>query len=349
MDPQYEFRGNLHRKMGELDRWTAGRAEPALEPDLEIIDAHHHAWDDHRGRYAYDELLADLRSGHNVVATVFVEAGAAYRMDGPTELQPVGEVEFAIALAKRAATDAPGTPRLCDAIIGHANLMLGDRVEDVLATLIRAGEGRLRGVRHGLTWDSGPASKFSRRQTPPHQMRDRAFRKGFARLQSLDLSFESWLFYPQLPDLIELMRDVPDANVVIDHVGGVLGLPPHNGSRRDVFNVWRGHIRALATFPGLTIKLGGLGMLYSGWDYHLRDIPPTSTELATAWRPYIETAIEAFGPDRCMFESNFPEDKQSTSYGALWNAFKRLTEGVSRRDRAALFRDTAARVYRLEG
>ena len=177
-------------------------------------------------------------------------------------------------------------------------------------------------------------------------MLDPTFRRGFARLAPLGLSFDAWLFYPQLPDLMDLLRVFPDSPVILDHAGGILGIPPHV-HREEVFAIWRSHIHQLARFPNLSVKIGGLGMLYCGWDFHLRDVPPSSTDLALAWRPYVETCIEVFGPQRCMFESNFPVDKQSCSYGALWNAFKRITQACSSAEKAALYHGTAARVYGL--
>ena len=344
----YEFRGNSYRPMSDLRTWTKQRHEEPLEPELPIVDPHHHVWDDERGRYLIEDLLEDTGSGHNIVATVFIEAGAMYRADGPTEMKPVGEVEFVNGIAAMSASGRYGNSRLCAGIVGHGDLMLGDKVQPVLEALIAAGNGRLRGIRHGLIWDTGQASRFGRRQVPQHQMLDPAYRKGFARLQPLGLSFEAWLFHPQLPDLMDLLRAFPDANVILNHVGGLLGIAPHDGPREEVFKVWRSHIRELAQFPKLSVKVGGLGMLYCDWDFHLRDVPPSSEELASAWRPYVEECIAAFGAERCMMESNFPVDKQSCGYGVLWNALKRITKSCSRAEKAALYRGTAARVYRLE-
>jgi predicted TIM-barrel fold metal-dependent hydrolase len=243
-----------------------------------------------------------------------------------------------------------GKARLCAGIIGHADLMLGAEVQPVLEGIIAAGNGRLRGIRHGVCWDTGNGAKFGRRpQVPQHQVLDPVFREGFARLAPAGLSFESWQFHPQLPDLADLLRAFPETSVILNHVGGLLGIAPHDGDRGEVFKIWRSHIRALAPFPNLTVKLGGLGMLYCDWDFHLRDVPPSSEDLAAAWRPYIEECIDAFGPQRCMMESNFPVDKQTCGYGVLWNAMKRITQGYSAAEKAALYHGTAARVYRLEG
>jgi predicted TIM-barrel fold metal-dependent hydrolase len=294
-----------------------------------------------------EDITADIASGHNVVATVYVEARSMYRAGGPEAFRPVGEVEFANGVAAMSASGGYGKSRLCAGIIGHADLTLGERVQPVLEALIAAGNGRFRGIRHGVTWDTGNAAKFGRRKVPQHQVLDPTFRKGFARLQPLGLSFESWQFHPQLPDLVDLLRAFPDTNVILNHVGGLLGIPPHDGKRDEVFAIWHGHVRELAKYPNLSVKVGGLGMLYCGWDFHLRDVPASSEELAATWRPYVEACIEAFGPNRCMMESNFPVDKQSCGYGVLWNALKRITHSCSAAEKAALYRDTAARVYRL--
>ena len=340
-----QFRGNMPRALPTLATWLEGRDEAALEPDLPIIDPHHHVWHDERGRYLMDELLADMDSGHNIVATVFMQVKAMYRADGSEALRSVGEVEFANGIAAASASGHFGKVRLHQGIVGHADLLLGDDVQPVLEALIRAGNGRFRGIRHGATWDDGSAG-HGRSFAPRHMLLDTRFRRGFAKLAPMELSFDAWLFYHQLPDLIDLLEAFPDTNVVLDHAGGLLGIPPHT-NRDQVFGIWRSHIDRLARYPNLTIKIGGLGMLYAGWDFHARAVPPSSIELADAWRPYVDTCIAAFGPDRCMFESNFPVDKQSCGYGALWNAFKRTTAAMSESEKAALYHDTAARVYRL--
>ncbi|MES2562069.1 MAG: amidohydrolase family protein [Pseudomonadota bacterium] len=348
MAQAYEFRGNAYRHGEELNAWAKQGVEAALEPDLPIIDPHHHVWDDGRKRYLIHELAEDVNSGHNILATVFIEAGSMYRADGPEAMKPVGEVEFVNGIAGMSASGGYGRTRLCHGIIGHADLTLGDDVQPVLEALNEAGNGRFRGIRHGVCWDIGKGASFGRRKVPQHQVLDPKFRKGLARLAPMGLSFESWQFHPQLPDTIDLMRAFPDTNVILNHVGGPLHIAPHDGDRDEVFKIWRGDIRQLAKYPNLTVKLGGLGMLYCNWDFHLRDQPPSSEELATVWRPYIEECIAAFGPTRCMMESNFPVDKQSCGYGVLWNAMKRITQGCSASEKAALYQETAARVYRLE-
>ena len=336
----------MHRQLPELAEWISTHDEVALEPELPIVDPHHHLWDDERGRYLLDEFSQEVSaSGHHVVATVYAQFKAMYRVDGPEPLKPVGEIEFANGLAAVSASGRYGPIRMCEGIIGHADMLLGDEIQTVLEAQIAAGNGRFRGIRHGAQWDDGVVAT-GRSFPPRHMLLDPLFRRAFARLAPLGLSFDAWIFYPQLPELMDLLQAFPETTVVLDHVGGALGLPPHD-DRDAVFATWRRHIRDLARFPNLNVKLGGLGMPYTGWYYHLADRPPGSEALAADWRPYIETCIEAFGPQRCMFESNFPMDKQSCSYGVLWNAFKRVTKACSADDKAALYHDTAVRVYRL--
>ncbi|RTZ45470.1 amidohydrolase [Candidimonas sp. SYP-B2681] len=342
MSTDKEFIGNTPRGLEELRQWTSRRSEVPLAPEIPIIDAHHHLYDDERGRYLTPEIGAEIASGHNVVATVYLQHSAAYRTDGPEHLRPVGEVEFAASIARQTAD---GPIRLCQGIVGHANLALGDDVLPVLEASIQAGDSYFKGVRHGTTWDAGRAGA-GRTFGPRHLLSSPDFRQGFAQLSKLNLSFDAWIFHPQLPELADLLRTFPDTPVVLNHCGGILGVAPHT-DRSAVFDIWRKHIRTLAQFPNLSVKLGGLGMLYGGWRFHHEADPPDSQTLAKAWQPYIETCVEAFGPSRAMFESNFPVDKQSCGYGALWNAFKRITQSYSDSERSALFHGTASNFYRL--
>ncbi|MDB5581238.1 MAG: amidohydrolase [Bradyrhizobium sp.] len=335
------------RELAELIAWSESGREAALEPDLPIIDPHHHAWNDKRGRYLMEDLLQDTGDGHNIIATVFVQSGPTmYRAQGAEEMKPVGEVEFANGIAAMSASGLFGKTRLCAGIVGFAELMLGDRVRPVLEAQIAAGNGRLRGIRRNIPYDSSNEGSFP--PQVPHVALDAQFRKGLAQVQALGLSFDVWMFHPQLPELADLLRAFPDLPMVLNHVGGVLGEGRYAGKRDEVFKVWSANMCELAQFPNLTVKLGGLGMSRCGWDFHLREKHAGSEELARAWRPYIEFCIESFGVERCMMESNFPVDKISSGYSVLWNALKRITQGCSAAEKAALYRGTAARVYRLD-
>ena len=345
-----EYRGGVHRDDARLKEWLAKRpTEAALEPDLPIIDPHHHFWDmAHRGRYLLPELLADIGGGHNIVSTVFLECRAMYRKEGPREMAALGEVEFATGIAAMSASGGYGACRVAEGIVGGGDLTVGAHVRELLQAEITAAGGRLRGLRHGVAWDSHEAvSNYASRKMPLHQVMDPKFREGLAQLAPLGLSFESWQYHPQLPDAIDLARSFPDTTIILNHVGGILGVGPYNNRRQDVFAGWRKDIIEIAKCPNVYCKLGGLGMVSVGFDFHERDLPPSSEDLAAAWRPYIETCIEAFGVDRCMFESNFPPDKQSCGYTELWNAFKRISANASASDKKALYSGTAAKVYRL--
>ncbi|MFO1168343.1 MAG: amidohydrolase family protein [Rhodoblastus sp.] len=331
--------------------WLARRSEAALDPGLPIIDPHHHLWDRPRTRYLIDELAADIgapnQGGHNVVATVFVQCGAMYRAHGPEELKPVGETEFVAGQGAMADSGLYGSARCNAAIVCHIDLTLRDDVARVIDAHLAVAGGRLRGVRHATAHDPSPDVRTSSANPPAGLLADSGFRRGFAQLARQDLSFDAWLYHPQIGELAALARAFPDTQIVLDHCGGPLGVGPYAARREEVFASWRASIRHIAQAPNVVVKLGGLGMAISGYDFHLREDPPASQMLADAWRPWFETCIEAFGPDRCMFESNFPVDKGSCSYNALWNAFKRVAAGASAAERAALFHDTAARVYRI--
>ena len=350
-DSTQPYRGTTVRNDAELAAWLAKRPrEAALEPDLPIIDPHHHFWDSaHRGHYLLPELLDDVSPGHNIVSTVFLECRAMYRQGGPRHMAAVGEVEFVAGQAAMSASGGYGPCRVAEVIIGGGDLTAGAaNVRELMEAEIVAAGGRLRGMRHGVAWDEHEAVyKFASRAVPLHQVMDPKFREGFAQLAPLGLSFESWQYHPQLPDAIDLARSFPDTSIILNHVGGILGVGPYHGRRQEILATWRANISELAKCANVTCKLGGLGMVSCGFDFHEKDLPPTSEELAEAWRPYIEHCIEAFGPDRCMFESNFPPDKQSGGYTELWNAFKRITAGASADEKRALYSGTAARVYKM--
>ncbi len=334
------------------DAWLAGQEpEPVLDPDLPIIDPHHHFWERRGGapghRYLLDELLADIDTGHNIEATVFLECRSMYRADGPPEMQPVGETEFVAGLAAMSASGGYGKTRVAAGIVGYADLTLGARVEPVLEAQIRAGGGRFRGVRHSAGWDQSDTIGNSRSDMRPQLYARPDFRAGFARLAARGLSFDAWLYHPQLADIVDLARAFPAAPIVMGHVGGVLGYGPYAGKKDEVFAAWRRSMTDLAACPNVVVKLGGQMRRLAAFDYGAAGKPPSSEELAGYWRPYMETCIELFGAGRCMFESNFPVEKVGTGYAVLWNAFKRIAAGASAQEKRALFAGTARRFYRL--
>ena len=321
--------------------------EPILEADLAICDPHHHLWDFPNSRYLLPELLADVQSGHKVESTVFVECGSFYRAAGPEPMKFVGETEFVGGVAAMAASGRYGPVLACEGIVGRADLAQGGAVEAVLESHIRAGNGRFKGIRHAGAYDPSPEIRPGHTNPPAGLYGLASFREGFARLAPLGLSFEAWQYHPQLGEVTSLADAFPQTAILLNHVGGPLGIGPYAGRRAEVFQNWRHGIVDLAKRPNVSVKLGGLGMAVCGFGFHKREAPPTSEELAEAWRPYIETCIEAFGVRRGMFESNFPVDRVSCDYATLWNAFKRLAAGASADEKAQLFKGTAREFYRL--
>ena len=329
----------------EKEQWLALVEEDALEPELPICDPHHHLWDHPGSRYLLDELLADVGDGHNVVSTVFMECGSMYRADGEQAMQPVGETEFVNGIAAMSASGGYGECRACAAIVGYADLNLGAAVGPVLDAHAAA-SGRFRGIRHAAGWDASAEVRNSHTSPSQGMMALSAFHTGFAELGKRGMTFDAWLYHPQIPELTALARAFPEQPIVFDHFGGPLGIGPYAGKREEIFAYWKDAVAELATCGNVVAKLGGLVMPINGFGFHKNDRPPTSEELAAATRRYYLHMIDCFGPERCMFESNFPVDKASSSYRVLWNSFKRIASGFSASEKAALFHDTAARTYR---
>ncbi len=328
------------------DDWLKLTTEPILEPDLPICDPHHHLWDHPGSRYLLDELLADTGSGHNVVSTVFVECASMYRSAGPESLRSLGETEFVNGVAAMAASGVYGPIRACAGIVSFADLTLGRAVGEVLDAHLAASP-RFRGIRHAAGWDADEAVRNSHTNPPAGLLGRGDFREGFAELAPRGLSFDAWLYHPQIAELTDLARAFPDTTIIFDHFGGPLGIGPYAGQQDALFAQWRQDVTELARCPNVVAKLGGIVMAVNGFDFHKQAQPPGSEAIAAVTGRYHRHAIEAFGADRCMFESNFPVDKVSSSYAVLWNAFKRIAADASPADKAALFHDTAHRVYRL--
>ena len=327
--------------------WLDRRKEPILEPALPIVDPHHHLWQRPGWRYLLEDLQADTGSGHNIVATVYMEARSMYRDQGPEDMRPVGETEFANGIAAMCSSGICGKTRACAGIVGHVDLTLGSRVEPVLSALMRAGGERFRGIRHGVSWDADPSIVNPASPARPGLLADKTFREGIAVLNRLGLSYDVSLYHPQIKELADLAGAFPDLRIVANHVGGVLGIGSYRGKRDEVFPRWQASIKALAARPNVFVKLGGLGQGYTGLGFNDDAEPPSSEKVAARFRPYVETCIEAFGASRSMFESNFPVDKISYSYAVFWNACKLMAKGASSTEKADLFAGAASRCYRL--
>ena len=329
------------------DDWLDQVEEEILEPDLPICDPHHHLWDHPESRYLLDDLLADTGSGHNIVSTVFMECSSMYRAAGPEAMRPVGETEFVNGIAAMSASGGYGESRMCASIVSFADLTLGAAVGDVLDAHLAASP-RFRGIRHASSWDADASIRNAHTDPKEGLLGDSEFREGLKELGKRGLTFDAWLYHPNIPELTALARAFPEQPIVLDHFGGPLGIGPYIGKRREIYETWKGYVEELAECDNVVAKLGGLVMPLNGFGFHRRAAPPSSDEVVLATRDYYLHMIDCFGPRRCMFESNFPVDKQSCSYQVLWNAFKKIASGFSPGDKAALFHETATRVYRVE-
>ena len=330
--------------------WLSLTQEPTLEPELPVCDAHHHFWDLRPGsipyqRYLLHELNGDIYSGHNVRSTVFLEAHSMYRPDGPVEMRPVGEVEFVQGLAAASASGIYGPSRPAAAIMGNADLKLAGKVGPVLDALQAASPNRFRGIRHNVSWNPDPGMQ---NQETEGIMANANFREGAKVLARKGLCLDIMLSFAQMLELADFAKAVPEVAIILNHIGAPRLIGIYANRDAEVTAAWREGIAAVAACPNVTVKLGGIGMPRMGFDWHTRDIPIGSEELAESMSPWINPTIEQFGPDRCMFESNFPPDKVSYSYNIMYNAFKRVSKGYLDSERAAMFHGTAVRVYRIE-
>ena len=329
--------------------WLALTIEPTLEPEIPICDPHHHFWEYRPEpaayqRYLLQDLVGDINSGHNVRSTGFIEARASYRTDGPEEMRSVGEVEFVDVMAEASATGQYGPGRVAAGIIGRADLKLGERVKPVLEALQAASPNRFRGIRHSVGWDPHPEVEDREIQGC---LANQGYRSGAQALSGMGLCLETSRYFPQMPELAEFAKAIPDLTIVLNHLGGLMRVGPYGNRDDEVMASWRSGIDAVAERPNIIMKLGGVGMPRIGFDWHARTKPVGSEEMAQSIAPYINYSIEKLGSNRCMFESNFPVDKVSFSYNVMYNAFKLVSQGYSASERAEMFHDTAARVYRI--
>jgi predicted TIM-barrel fold metal-dependent hydrolase len=351
---------------------TAEFHETILEPDLPIVDPHHHVWhlpdalldglDQLQGkdgtdiarmyrlhrRYLIDELTADLNSGHNIRATVFADAHTMYRASGPAELKSLGEIEFVTGFSAMAESGIFGDTRFCAGIIGSVDLTLGDRVADILPLHIQMAGGRYRGIRPPALLANDRLASIKGVLGQPHVLMDPRFLEGARHLAPLGLSLDLLVFVNQLPEVMHVARALPDTRIVLNHTGGPIGIGPYAENREEHFADWRAKMKEMAACENVVVKVGGLGMPLCGFPTSALVERAGSEALARDWAPHIETAIELFGAERCMFESNFPIDGVTARYPSIWNAFKRVVRAYSADEKSALFARTAARTYRID-
>lgn len=333
-----------------LDWYAIKPRETAVEPDLPIVDPHVHIFGSEKDTQYYQmkDYALDLAGGHNVVKTVYMEAyRSAWRTSGPDHLRSVGEVESIVHQSKEPLITKFGHCEFAAGIVASIDLTKGAEVIETLDAHVEAGQGRLRGVRQVAAYDNGLVGSFIKELPPAGLLDDPNFRTGIAKLKDYDLSFDVWIYHHQLDKFISLVDSFTDITFVLNHMGGLIGVGPYKENRGNAFASWKFNLRRLAERPNVYIKVGGLGMPVCGFNFDHQLHPATSHDLSNAWRPMIDTCIAAFGTKRCMFESNFPVDRQSAGYTEIWNAFKLTTTSLSTTERNHMFFETALRAYRL--
>lgn len=331
-------------RMAHRDDWIAQVSEEIIEPDREIVDPHHHLWNRGGSVYETDQWIAETSTGHNVVQSVFVECHAYYTPDGPDHLRPVGETEAVVQMAGESAQRADGAR--ISGIVAHADLRLKP-LDEVLDAHEAAGKGLFRGIRHSGSHPLGPEPLTIPGRAPAGLYADPDFRRGVRRLGERGLTYDTWHYHYQLRDYLELARACPETVMVLDHLGTPLGVGAFAGKRDEIFEAWKKDVAKVAACPNVVAKLGGMAMPDNGFGWHARKKPPTSDEFVTAQADWYHHMIECFGPDRCMFESNFPVEKVSIGYRVLWNGLKKIAVNYSEAEKDAMFAGTARRVYRL--
>lgn len=351
VDDPFPYKGAMPRNTRELQAWHAHHtAETPLEADLPIVDPHLHIFgtDTDPQYYRLADYAQDLAGGHHVVKTVYVEAyRSGWRTTGPAHLRSVGEVESIVHQTKEPLLTKHGPCAFAAGIVANVDLTSGAAVIETLDSHVEAGQGRLRGVRQVAAYDDGMVGRFIKELPPANLMQDTRFQIGLSKLRNYGLSFDVWIYHHQLDEFISLVDSFPEVTFVLNHLGGLIGVGPYRANRGNTLASWKFHMRRLAERPNVYVKVGGMGMPVFGFNFEHQTRPPNSNELANAWRPLIETCIAAFGTKRCMFESNFPVDRQSAGYTEIWNAFKLSTKSLSTSERNDLFFETACRAYRL--
>ncbi len=329
------------------DEWLAQIQESIVDPERVIVDPHHHLWGAPRVPYLLENLWRDTDSGHRVAQTVFLECGTNYYPSGPEHLRSVGETEFVAGVA---AASRDGKPRQAEiaAIVARADLTMAEGIEDVLAAHETAADGLFRGIRHAGARDPNPESLSIPGRAPEGLYQNADFRRGVKRLGELGYSYDTWHYHHQNRDFVTLAQAVPETVMVLDHFGTPLGVGPYADQREEIFIAWQQDMVEIARCENVVAKLGGLAMPDNGFGWHADPCPPTSDEFARLQRRYYLHTIECFGPERCMFESNFPVDKRSLSYHVMWNGMKKIVADFTEPEKEAMFSDTARRIYRIE-
>jgi L-fuconolactonase len=331
--------------------WLNQLIEDPILPNIPIIDPHHHLWDVGFGRYYIEELLEDINSsGHNIVSTVYIMSSSntkIYSKDGLEEFKPLTEIEFATSEGKRADLIPNNKVKVNASIVGSVDLTYGNKLQPVLEKAVNISEGRLKGIRMLLASHTDPRISSGAVKSDLGLMLHPNFIDGAKCVQDANLSLDFWIYHTQLNEMEKIARALPDLTIILNHIGGPIHIGEYEGKQAATHREWRSAMMRLSRIPNINVKLGGLGMAVNGAKFHNSKFPPNSVQLSDVWKPWIYETIDMFGFDRCMFESNFPVDKGSCSYGALWNAFKILAKDMSDDEINKLFSKNAAKIYKI--
>lgn len=290
--------------------------------------------------YLTQDYVADLADVAEVVGLVHVEAG--WVVKEPTG--PVDETRWVDGLAPVGNVGMLG-------IVANADLTLGERVEDVLVAHLEAST-RVRGIRDLLAWH--PSREIMNTTDDPERSRQADFRRGFEMFSKYGLNFETSIFSTQLTEMVELARTFPEQPILVCHmatpvaVGGPIGEVGRTADERArIRGEWAEGIARLAECANVWMKLSGLLMPICGFGFERRSARPSVDELVATVGPFIDHVIDAFGPERCMFGSNFPVDKPSAPLPTLLQAYRLIVEGLPDEAQNRLFVGTAQEFYRL--
>ncbi len=326
-------------------KWLSLHKEETIDPERPIIDPHHHFWpgDMH---YLLEDLWQDTESGHNVKKTVFIECSQEYLKVGDKDFAPVGETIFVKNICDLAKKEKHRTQ--IEGIVGHVNLMIGaEKTVSVLKSHLEVGGALFKGIRHAGGWDHHPELSNSHHNPPKNLYLNETFLASLNELSNLNLSFEAWQYHHQVNQVKKIAELLPKLKIVLNHFSGPIGIGPYANKKDEIFEIWKTDIRELAKHENVYAKLGGMAMPINGYEFHKQVSPATSDQLVQEQKHYYHYLISNFGPERCMFESNFPVDKQSISYNVVWNAFKKMAKSYTSEDKDLMFYKTAESFYKL--
>lgn len=322
--------------------WLAQVSEDILDPDLEIVDPHHHLWRHGDAVYELDELQRDTGAGHNVVQTIYIECRSYYDKQAEPHMCSVGETA---EVARKAGTIPAGRAQI-DGIVAHADLRHPE-LNAIIDAHETAGQGRLVGFRHAGARDSEPEKLMIPGRGDKGLYADPDFRRGLAILGERGLTYDTWHYHHQADEFLDLAKSVPETTIILDHFGTPLGVGRFENQTSTIWAKWQRDMEKLAKCSNVQAKLGGFCMPDNGWKWHEQAMPPTSDQLVAAQSDWYHDMIGCFGASRCMFESNFPVDRVSVSYAVLWNAFKKIAASYDKEEQARMFSGTARSVYGL--